>query len=79
MKVVVCIGSGCHIKGSRIVVDKLRELISEYELNENVSLSGTFCMGNCQHGVSVTVDDELFSVNEGNVNDFFKKEILAKL
>ena len=30
MKVIVCIGSSCHIKGSRQVVEKLQSLISIY-------------------------------------------------
>ena len=29
MKVTVCIGSSCHIKGSRQVVEQLQYLISE--------------------------------------------------
>ena len=29
MKVTVCIGSSCHIKGSRPVVEKLQELIAQ--------------------------------------------------
>ena len=29
MKVTVCIGSSCHLKGSRNVVERLKELIEE--------------------------------------------------
>ena len=29
MKVTVCIGSSCHIKGSRIVVEQLQQFINE--------------------------------------------------
>ena len=59
MKVVVCIGSSCHLKGSREVVEKLQNLINDNDLKDKVTLSGKFCMGNCQNGVSVTVDGEL--------------------
>ena len=45
MKVTVCIGSSCHIKGSRKVVEKLQSLISENGLSDKVELSGSFCMG----------------------------------
>lgn len=77
-KVVVCIGSSCHLKGSRQVVEQLQQLIAEHDLKEEVELSGTFCMGNCRNGVSVTVDGKLFSVNPETVNDFFQNEIMAK-
>jgi len=77
-KVVVCIGSSCHLKGSRQVVEQLQQLIAENNLKEEVELSGTFCMGNCRNGVSVTVDGKLFSVNPDTVNDFFTKEIMPK-
>ena len=50
MKVTVCIGSSCHLKGSRQVVERLQALIAENNLKDKVELSGKFCMGNCQHG-----------------------------
>lgn len=78
MKVTVCIGSSCHLKGSRLVVEQLQKLISENSLKERVELSGTFCMGSCQQGVCVTVDGELFSVSPENATEFFNNNILAK-
>lgn len=60
-KVVVCIGSSCHLKGSRQVVEELQKLIDQNNLKEEVELAGTFCMGNCQKGVSVKLNDQLFS------------------
>ena len=63
MKVTVCIGSSCHLKGSRQVVEEFQHLIAENELQDKVELGGTFCMGNCQQGVCVTVDGELYSVS----------------
>ncbi len=78
MKVTVCIGSSCHLKGSRQVVEGLQSLIAENNLKDKVELGGTFCMGNCQHGVCVTVDGNNFSVSPDTVEDFFKNEILSK-
>lgn len=79
MKVTVCIGSSCHLKGSRQVVERLQTLVAENNLKDQVELSGKFCMGNCQNGVCVTVDDALFSVSPDTVDDFFKTNILAAL
>lgn len=78
MKIIVCIGSSCHIKGSRQVVEKLQCLIAENNLSDKIELSGTFCLGKCQQGVCVTVDDKFFSVAPETVDEFFKDEILAK-
>lgn len=79
MKITVCIGSSCHIKGSRSVVEQLQYLISENNLGDKVDMGGTFCMGKCQQGVCVTVDDEFYSVTPDTVNEFFEKEVKAKL
>ncbi|MDO4893202.1 MAG: (2Fe-2S) ferredoxin domain-containing protein [Eubacteriales bacterium] len=79
MKVTVCIGSSCHIKGSRQVVEQLQYLIAENNLSDKVELGGTFCMGQCQKGVCVTVDDTFYSVSPEEVNDFFETNIKAKV
>ena len=79
MKVTVCIGSSCHIKGSRQVVVQLQYLIRENDLGDKVELAGTFCMGKCQQGVCVTVDDTFYSVTPETVKDFFAENILAKV
>ena len=79
MKVTVCIGSSCHIKGSRQIVEKLQDLISENSLGDKVELAGTFCMGECQKGVCVTVDDAFHSVTPDTVEEFFENEIKAKV
>ena len=79
LKITVCIGSSCHIKGSRQVVEQLQYLIAENNLGEKVELGGTFCMGQCQKGVCVTVNDTLYSVTPETVQEFFKNEVLAKV
>lgn len=76
MKITVCIGSSCHIKGSRQVVEQLQNLISSNNLGDKVELAGTFCMGKCQQGVCVSVDDKFVSVTPEDVNEFFDREVL---
>lgn len=78
MKVTVCIGSSCHIKGSRQVIEELQYLIAQNDLKDKVELGGTFCMGKCQEGVCVTVDDKFFSVSPETTKEFFEKEILKR-
>ena len=79
MKVTVCIGSSCHIKGSRYVVEQLQDLIAKENLNDKIELGGTFCMGKCQQGVCVTVDGEFFFVSPETVPAFYEKEIKTKV
>lgn len=79
MKVTICIGSSCHLKGSRQVVDQLKQLVADNNLGDKVELGGTFCMGKCQQGVCVTVDGKFCSVSPDTVTDFFNDEILAKV
>ncbi len=79
MKITVCIGSSCHIKGSRQVVERLQYLIAQHSLGEKVELGGTFCMGKCQMGVCVTVDDAFFSVTPESVDEFFNANVLTRL
>ena len=79
MKITVCVGSSCHLKGSHQVVERLQELITKNNLKDQVELLGTFCIGKCQLGVCVTVDDEFHSVSPDNVDSFFETVVLKKL
>ncbi|HZK27032.1 MAG TPA: NAD(P)H-dependent oxidoreductase subunit E [Thermoclostridium sp.] len=78
MKITVCIGSSCHLKGSRIIVEKLQSLIAKNNLNSEIDLSGVFCMGNCTNGVCLTVDEETFSLKPDVTEEFFTDNILSK-
>ena len=79
MKVTICIGSSCHIKGSRQVVQSLTELVKQNKLEDKVELAGTFCMGECKQGVCVSIEEKIYSVSPDNVDEFFEKEILSQL
>ena len=79
MKITVCIGSSCHIKGSHRVVEALKNLIAENAVEEKVSLAGTFCMGNCQKGISTSLDGVVYSVTPETAEAFFEKEVLSRI
>ena len=79
MKLMVCIGSSCHLKGSRQVVEQLQSLIAEHQLKDKVELGGTFCMGKCQQGVCLTRDEDFFSVTPETTKEFFYQEVLPKV
>jgi len=77
--VAICIGSSCHLKGSRDIVERLQELVTKNNLTEQIELGGTFCMGKCTEGVSVTVDGVLHSVSPQTVDAFFEEYILTAI
>ena len=79
MTITICLGSACHVKGSHFVLEGLKALIKEYNLEDQVTLTGTFCTGNCQRGVCVTIGDQLYSVSPDTTRSFFESEVLAKL
>ena len=79
MKITICIGSSCHLKGSRMIVEELQKLVKENNLMDRVELAGQFCMGNCQKGVCVTVDDVFYSVTPETVEEFFQTNVKEKV
>ena len=79
MRVTICIGSACHLKGSRQIIEKLQRLVAENGLGAKVGLNGALCSGNCHHGVSVTVDGELYPLKPEDTEAFFENEIKGRL
>jgi len=79
MKITICIGSSCHIKGSRQVVEQLQSLVTENSMQDQVELAGTFCLGNCMNGVSVKIEEELFSLKPENTKEFFESQVRSRL
>lgn len=75
----VCVGSACHLKGSYKVIGELQKLIESYKVADKVELKGAFCLGNCTEGVSVKIDDKIYSVNESNVENFFEEQVLGRI
>lgn len=79
LKVTICIGSSCHLKGSRQIVEELQRLVAANNLKDKVELAGQFCMGNCQNGVCVTVGEKPFSLTPDDTQRFFEEQILSKV
>ncbi len=79
VKVTICIGSSCHLKGAREVVEQLQRLVADQGLTDKVELAGQFCMGNCQNGVCVTVDGQQFSLKPEDTQRFFTEQIVSRV
>ena len=76
--VQICVGSSCHLKGSETIVELLERAIAEYHIEDEVVLTGSFCIGKCNRvGVTVQVNDDIHvGINAENFRDFFKTHIL---
>ena len=77
--VEICVGSSCFLKGSEEVVAKMQETIRTRHLENDIILSGSFCTGKCNRiGVTVKVDEELFTGIRPETFDAFFEENIAK-
>jgi NADH:ubiquinone oxidoreductase subunit E len=76
--VQICVGSSCHLKGSAEIVELFEKAIEEYNIEDEVVLSGSFCIGKCNRvGVTVQVNDDIHvGVTRDNFREFFKTNIL---
>ena len=76
--VQVCVGSSCHLKGSQDIVELLESAVAEHHIEDDVVLSGSFCIGKCNRvGVTVQVNDDVHvGVTRENFREFFKNHIL---
>jgi NADH:ubiquinone oxidoreductase subunit E len=79
MRLTVCVGSSCHLKGSRQIVEQLRALIAASGFKDKIELDGAFCMGRCVSGVSVLLDGIPHSVQPEGTNAFFARNIQEKM
>ena len=76
--VQVCVGSSCHLKGSETIVALLESSIAEHHIDDEVVLTGSFCVGKCNRvGVTVQVNDDVHvGITAENFKEFFKEHIL---
>ena len=79
MIIQVCVGSSCHLKGSPEIVELLTKAIQDNQLEDEITLAGSFCIGKCNKtGVTVQVDDEIYiGITTGNFKEFFDEKVLS--
>ena len=79
--VQVCVGSSCHLKGSHEIVEMMQSALKEHGVEDEVILSGSFCIGKCNRvGVTIQVGDEVHvGITRENFQDFFRKNVLDAL
>ena len=81
MIVQVCVGSSCHLKGSAQIVELLQKAVAENNLDGEVTLAGSFCIGKCNRvGLTIQVDDDIHTgITVENFREFFSENISKKI
>ena len=76
--VQICVGSSCYLKGSADIVELFEKNIEAYNLQDEIVLVGSFCMGKCNRvGVTVQVNDDVHvGITKETFKEFFEEHIL---
>ena len=71
-EVKICVGSSCHLKGSYLIIDELKRLITIEKMENDITLIASFCTGDCVNGVSMEIDGEkIKGMTPDKIKDFF--------
>ena len=67
------------MKGSQQIVELMQKAVADYNLDGDVVLVGSFCIGKCnREGVTVQVNDDVHvGITPQNFKEFFATHILA--
>jgi NADH:ubiquinone oxidoreductase subunit E len=80
LTITVCVGSSCHVRGARDIIQRYGKLIAERKLGDRVQLKGSFCMDRCTEGVNMEIDGEPLSAKTlQEAERIFEEKVLAKL
>ena len=77
MEITICVGSSCHIRGSHAFIDYLQKAIAAHQIEEQVVLKASFCIGYCSEGINIKIDDERVVVSGlDDLKEIFEKRIV---
>ena len=80
VKITVCVGSSCHVRGSRAVLKRFAEIIKTKQLQEKVELLGSFCMERCGESMNWKFnDEEITSLNVEEAEATLRKRLSETL
>jgi len=78
--VTICVGSSCHIHGSEEIIARLDAAVHAHGMEEEIIPMGGFCFEKCnRHGVTIQVDDDVFTgITPETFDTFFNETILPR-
>ncbi|MDU2066804.1 MAG: (2Fe-2S) ferredoxin domain-containing protein [Sporomusaceae bacterium] len=78
VRVEICIGSACHLRGANKVLQALKNLMEKHGIAHEVDVRGHFCEGRCTEGVILKINGELITnVRPDKVQQLFHEKILG--
>lgn len=78
--VTVCVGSSCHLKGARTVIERFNQLLACHGLADRVILKGSFCMERCGGGINWQIENEpISSPSPEQAVETFRRRVLEPL
>ncbi len=68
IEIKICLGSSCYVKDAKVVLTQLQEWVNQSSLKDDLLLKGSFCMGHCQKGLTLTIQEKpIHYINSDNV------------
>ncbi len=59
--ITICLGSSCYARGNNILLDLVRQFLSDNGLEDKVILKGELCSTHCSCGPNIRIGDVLIS------------------
>ena len=81
IEIAICVGSSCHLNGSKPVMDAIKAEMEKRGLKDAIALKAAFCLGVCgSEGIGVKVNGNVFAcLTSETAPSFFDEEIIPLL
>ena len=81
IEIAICVGSSCHLNGSKPVMDAIKAEMEKRGLKDAIALKAAFCLGVCgSEGIWVKVNGKVIAgLTPEKVPAFFDEEIIPLL
>ncbi len=79
MHILVCGGTGCRASESDVIIERFKEVIAEYDYDQEVQVVQTGCFGFCEQGPIVKIHpDNVFyvRVTPGDVREIVEEHVI---
>ena len=77
-EITICLGSSCFSKGSKEVMKTIKSWLKNHDMEETVFFHGDLCMGKCEKGPMLVVNDKVFSeIKEDMVDEILNDEFIG--
>jgi len=81
MKIEMCMGSSCHVKGSKAILEMLKKAVADNGFEKKVEIDGSTCLGQCKSGgTNLRIDGEIVAgITRENFTEFFETRVKKAL